>query len=148
MGKLDEFKQLYKNQRGLTLVELLAVLVLLSLVLVLVSSIHLMGANQYKDQSQAIKRQENVRLVMTVITKDIRRSTSITVPDQNHLKLEINGQPVIYSSGLNEVEKGTTTIFQNAVFTVKPMGNGVELTVEDPKYSSKYSLTSTLYIKQ
>lgn len=77
MEKLKPIIHKINNQSGLTLVELLASLVLITLVLIMVTSIHLMGLKQYNTQSQTIKHQENVRLAMTSLTKAIRRADSV-----------------------------------------------------------------------
>lgn len=153
MGKLKRFTHVYKNQKGLTLVELLAVIVLLSLVLLLVSSIHLMGLKQYSTQSQSIKNQENTRLAMTMITKDIRRSTSISVADSTDLKLVINNQPVTYSLNQWQIDKNGRAVVSGVQFSVSPLGDQLgrvtlKVTGAPEENGNQPSLTSTLLLKQ
>lgn len=66
-----------REERGITLVELLGALALMSIVLLLMSSAHFFGQRQFHQQSVDMKHQEEVRFVMRQITSDVR-----TVGDQ------------------------------------------------------------------
>ncbi|MFC4386281.1 PilW family protein [Gracilibacillus marinus] len=70
---------MYKNEKGITLVELLAVLAIMSVVIALISSVHLFGQRQYIDQSETIEHQSEVRVAVSQITKDIRKVNSDAV---------------------------------------------------------------------
>jgi prepilin-type N-terminal cleavage/methylation domain-containing protein len=62
------------NERGLTLIELLAVLVIGSIILILISNIHIFGHKQNKEQSQKATSLYDVSYASKVITKEIRKA--------------------------------------------------------------------------
>ena len=64
------------DQRGFTLVELLAAVTLTGLVIVLLGSVHLFAQKQYNYQTEAVNHQKEVRLAMTSITQQLRTVTS------------------------------------------------------------------------
>ncbi|SHN08365.1 PilW family protein [Gracilibacillus kekensis] len=61
-----------KSEKGITLIELLGVLAILSLVIMLISSAHLFGQKQYMQQKDEINHKQEVQLLMSHLTKDIR----------------------------------------------------------------------------
>lgn len=61
-----------REERGITLVELLGALALMSIVLLLMSSAHFFGQRQFHQQSVDMKHQEEVRFVMRRMTSDVR----------------------------------------------------------------------------
>jgi prepilin-type N-terminal cleavage/methylation domain-containing protein len=67
-------KKYIKNDNGLTLVELLAVLAIGSIILILISNVHLIGQKQYKSQSENANSLNDVTYAMKVITKEIRKA--------------------------------------------------------------------------
>jgi type II secretory pathway pseudopilin PulG len=78
MEKIKCLKWL-KSERAITLVEVLAVLALLSMVVLLASSIYMFSQKQMIQQSSDIQVQSNVRLAAKILTKDIRKSDSVTI---------------------------------------------------------------------
>lgn len=81
-----------KNERGITLVELLGSLALMSIILLLIGSVHLFGQRQFRDQSADINSQSQVRYVMSQVTSDIRSITSdqVTGDTEGVLNLGVN----------------------------------------------------------
>lgn len=58
-----------KGNQGMTLVEVLAAFSILSLLLLLVSSIHFFGQKNFMDQTSWVEKQGSVRVAMNQITK-------------------------------------------------------------------------------
>jgi prepilin-type N-terminal cleavage/methylation domain-containing protein len=79
------------NQKGVTLIELLLAIALLSTVLLLANSLHLFGQKQMTNQTEEIQNQSNVRLAMNIITKEIRKASTANVSNN---ALIINGTDV------------------------------------------------------
>ena len=67
-----------KSEKGITLVELLAALALLSVILLLASTVHLFAQKQMNNQEAAFQSESNVSLAINIITKEIRSATSVT----------------------------------------------------------------------
>lgn len=66
-----------KNEKGVTLVEVISAFALLSIVLLLAGSVHFFSQKQMTAQSAEIQSQSNVRLAANILTKDIRRAVDV-----------------------------------------------------------------------
>jgi prepilin-type N-terminal cleavage/methylation domain-containing protein len=80
-----------KNEKGVTLIELLVGLALFSMVLLLANSVHLFGQKQVNHQTNEIQNQSNVRLAINIITKEIRKASTVSVT--NNI-LTLNGSDI------------------------------------------------------
>lgn len=93
------------DNNGFTLVEVLAVLVLLSLVFLLIASTQLFGQREFTTQSQKISNEESVQFLIKDITREIRK-----VDDNSKIKIESKGSvltigKVVYSLQKSELKK-------------------------------------------
>jgi type II secretory pathway component PulJ len=77
------------SEKGITLVEVLATLVLISMVILLASSIHIFSQKQTQTQKSNIDQQTNVRLAANILTKEIRNAKSVTTFTGNLGKFDI-----------------------------------------------------------
>lgn len=117
--------QTNQNQRGFTLVELLAAITLASLVIVLLGSIHLFAQKQYQVQTESVNHQKEVRLAMTSITQQLRSVTSDQVTfdgstltigdsvyswDQNSQNISLNGTILAREIAEFDIQKSTEYI--------------------------------------
>jgi prepilin-type N-terminal cleavage/methylation domain-containing protein len=147
---VKKIQKIVSDNRGLTLVELLAVIVLLSIILIIVSSIHLMGVKEYNVQSQVIKNQDNVRLAMSMLTKDVRSASTVSVTN-NQLTLATDSGTTIYSQGQSALNKNGNPVVKGiSQFIVVQNGNKVTLTLvssQDPEGKS-VTLSTDMYIRQ
>ena len=110
-------KQL-KEERGLTLIEVLAATVIGSIVILLIGNALIFGLKQYKNQSEKAQDLTSVTIVAKAVTKDIRKATSVEVKDGD-LILEIeDGIPDIYI-----FDEESKIIFKNE----KELFTGIEL---------------------
>ncbi|WP_226646570.1 PilW family protein [Mesobacillus subterraneus] len=98
------------SEKGVTLVELLAALTILSIVMLLVSSVHLFAQNQMYSQSNDIQIQSDERLAMNLITKEIRRAQTVEVKNPN--ELTINGVDIYMLEG-NVLKKNNVDYIYN-----------------------------------
>ena len=64
-----------RNESGMTLVELLASIALLSVVLSLVGAVHLFGQKQYLAQSYSAGQSNDFAYTMSVISKKVRKTS-------------------------------------------------------------------------
>lgn len=81
------------NEKGITLVEVLAVLVIGTIILLLISNIHLFSQKQYKSQSEKTRHLYDVTYAVKVITKEIRKAnaSTIEISDDGH-SIKLNAQ--------------------------------------------------------
>ncbi len=79
------------NERGLTLVEILAVIIIGSIIMLLISNVHLFGQKQYKSQSERSRHLYDVTYAAKVITKEIRKADARGIENigsnRDHIKL-------------------------------------------------------------
>lgn len=116
-----------KNEKGVTLVELLAALALLSIIMLLASSVHLFGQNQMTLQTKQIENQSDDRIAIKLIIKEIRKAQTVEVKSVN--TLTINGTD-IYTLKDNTLRKGNDTFVSNInKFIVTKNGNQIKLTI-------------------
>lgn len=69
-------KPIYRNEQGMTLVELLAAIVIGAIVMIFVTSILSQSLNEQKRQTTNNEQLTEMRYVLKLITKDMRKSTS------------------------------------------------------------------------
>jgi len=77
MGKIRD-QYIYRSN-GITLVELLVSLALISLIVTLGITIYLISTKQYDSQNIKMNEQHNITLAMKDITKEIRSSSTLLV---------------------------------------------------------------------
>ncbi|WP_416151365.1 PilW family protein [Salipaludibacillus sp. HK11] len=113
-------RNLLKTSNGLTLIELLVSITLLSMVLFIITSIHLFSINQSNHQTTHIEHQSNVRLVLNTVTKEIRKAQEIVL-------LEEGNDDKFHKIEMNEVSyefyESTNTIKKNEINFVEDIGN-------------------------
>jgi prepilin-type N-terminal cleavage/methylation domain-containing protein len=137
----------FRNQNGITLVELLAVLALLSMVILLISNTHLFGQKQFNSQSVHIQHESSVRYAINVITKEVRTSPQT---------ISVTNNTIETSNGVFRLQ-GTTLYKDDTVlevgieeFTVKKSGNEIMITIksEPNQFEKAASLSTNLYIRE
>ena len=72
-----------RNERGLTLIEVLAATVIGTMLILLIGNALLFGLKQYKNQSTKAQELTDVTFVAKVITKEIRKATEIKTYNNN-----------------------------------------------------------------
>lgn len=77
-----------KNERGVTLVELLAAIVIISIVFIFLISIQVIIQNQYKKEMKNTGQLTDITIAMKSITKDLRSAKDITIPNDRYLIIE------------------------------------------------------------
>ncbi|RFB17695.1 prepilin-type N-terminal cleavage/methylation domain-containing protein [Bacillus sp. HNG] len=128
-----------KCEKGVTLVELLAAISLLSIILLLASSVHLFGQKQMNTQKNEVQIQSQERLASSLITKEIRKAATVEINNPN--ELTINGTDVYKHEGTIITKNNEEFITNINGFTVSMNGNQVILKIgELPE--------TTIYIRE
>lgn len=136
----------HKNDNGLTLIEVLAAVSLLSVILFLAFSIHLFGQNQWNREAESVQKDANVRLAMTIVTKAIRSAKTVEVTDNRAL--------VINGTDRYAVSNGALTKNQSILvpdigdFVIRNDGDKIHLEISDSVYQKKHALETVIYLRE
>ena len=99
-------KKQWNTEKGITLVELLASIVLAGIVMVLIYSVLMTGTKQYKDQLEKNKQLTDVSYALKIITKDIRKTENPRLISNS--EIDLNG--IIYLKNGNTITRNGVII--------------------------------------
>ncbi|MCZ8533047.1 PilW family protein [Psychrobacillus psychrodurans] len=99
----------WNNEKGITLVELLAAVVLASIVMLLVFSVLMSGTKQYKNQLEKNNQLTDISYALKMITKDIRKTENPRIISKS--EIELNG--INYSKVGNTITRNGDVIARN-----------------------------------
>ena len=144
-------KQL-RNERGLTLIEVLAATVIGTMLILLIGNALLFGLKQYKNQTIKAQELTDVTIVAKVITKDIRKATEVNVDEVGDiLILTIDDKEIRY-----ELDEGNNSLLKNKkelyygieLFKVSLSDNFVKIKIESPNENGiKEKINTDIYIR-
>ena len=80
-----------KNQSGLTLIEVLATIAILSIVTVMIYSVFSTGLHQYSQAKETVLIQQEANYLLTILKERHENDDSYTITvDESHQKVTIN----------------------------------------------------------
>lgn len=136
------------NQKGITLVELLAAITLLSLVSVLVMSIIIQSQNTYKRNQLTNMTTTEMSLLINTMTRDIRQHPQQVAVASNVLTISPpNEDPIVYrfDSAQAVLKRNNQVVISNVHnFTIAIEEGIMKLELED---SNEKEWTSTIAIR-
>lgn len=132
-----------RNEKGITLVELLAVFVISGIVVLLIIGIHIYTQKQFQDQSEQALKLTDVTIAMKEITKDIRSQDIPSWYDED-LKLEFPSGKYYQLIDDTLFKSGSPYIYEVEVFHVKIDDD--EVTIEI-KSESGQQIETTLVVR-
>lgn len=113
--------KLIKKDEGITLIELLASIALLSIVILLVGSFHIFGQTQFINQTESASQSNDLRYSLSVISRDVRRAEVVTVEGTTLKADDITynfNKPTLERNGeilSNRVEDFKSLVFEDRV---------------------------------
>lgn len=148
MGKLEGVL-VFKNEKGMTLIELLAALALMSIIIALIGSAHIFGQKQYRNQTEEINYQEQVRYVMATITKEIRSTEAdqVSVISDNEITIGANNYELVQP---NFYENSTVLSDHISNFILDEEDGKIEISISSlPNRNGKIETLSTvIYLRK
>lgn len=137
-----------QNEKGMTLLEVLAATIIVTIISVLLLSILINSNNTSNKQMKASMQLTDTSYVLKVITKDARKSTQLkSNKDQYTLKNDQNTEEYIYIFNREDqlLTRNTEVIASNVLdFKIDNMGNYI--TIEITQLGDKPFL-STIYFR-
>ena len=104
-----------KNERGLSLIEVLASFILISIILVLVFSIVVSSQKQNIDQTKEATQINDASYVLKILTKDIRNTNQVNVIGTTKYELILHDgmHPIVYEFKNNELYRSDQVLANN-----------------------------------
>lgn len=137
-----------KNSKGVTLIELIVVLGLVSLVLLVGYNLLPLGLNTFGMQTENIDNQSRARQAIRQISGEIRKASSVDVIDE--YSIDIDG--VLYKFQEDEntlLRDGNDFMSGIKLFTTSRNGNEINLEITTlAKDSHEVTLSTVIYIRE
>ncbi|QUH26660.1 prepilin-type N-terminal cleavage/methylation domain-containing protein [Serpentinicella alkaliphila] len=136
-----------KNNKGLTLLEMMIVLALLSIIMIVGYSIFSYSIKGYYTQTYNVNNQSNVRSAIRDITREIRRADNSNI-NVSTGSIDIDG--IVYSfSGDSLYRNGSQVIKGIKAFNPEKIGNKITLEViSETKNNREFTLTTEIYLRE
>jgi len=112
------------NQKGLTLLEVLAAVTIISIIIVLLYGILFNSKEQYNSQTEKNEQLSDISYALKVITKDIRKSGTLPEIKQNDEKkiYKIGDEEYIYDNSVKKVTRNGVIFIQQIInFDITPI---------------------------
>src|SRR5699024_10858472 len=133
-----------RNQKGLTLAELLAVIAISSFVMILISSVLIFVQKQYTSQSASTSGLTDIKIAAQAITKDIR-SYDIDSVDSEEKEIRLtNGRTYKYEEGYLKRD-GANYLYDLKDFEITKSGGKIELKIES---NTGQILETEIYVRE
>lgn len=124
-----------KNERGLTLVELIATIAIASLALIFIISILIVIQKQYSSNTESTKQLTDISIAMKSITRDLRSAELVNIPNDYSLEIEhANGKEISYQLHGRVLQKNSSNyLYEIAHFKVEEDNNKITVEIENIK---------------
>ena len=137
----------WNTEKGITLVELLAAIVLASIVMVLVYNVLMAGTKQYKNQLEKNNQLTEISYALKMITKDIRKTEKPKIINSSQIELN----DVNYSKDGNTITRnGVVVAHFIQKFEVKEEGHNNKWIIEikgSNQSGKEISETTEIYLR-
>lgn len=138
-----------RRNNGFTLIEVLASFTILTIILLLLSSIHILGIQSYHTQSDQVVSAANVRQALNLITSDIRAadSSDIQVIDNT---LTISNQIKYKQQDGTITRNGTPIAYKISKFNISINGDEITLYIKSDSKNINHpvSASTKIYIRR
>lgn len=127
--------RILKEEAGITLVELLAVLALMSVVILLGGAVHMFGQKQFRAQTESASKNNDLSYAMTVMSSDLRKSIPEIESNPDSIKIMLQDGSTYTFHNDRIVKDGTTLI--------AGLSNNAVTHIDDEKIELEILLTSS-----
>lgn len=140
-------KSRLKAEEGITLVELLASIAILSIVILLVGSVHIFGQTQFISQTETASQSNDLRYSLSLVSRDIRQAGSVKINED--LSYEVGThtysfqEPNLYRNG----ERLSSKIYD---FKILPSDDYAEIIIKSTtnRQAQGESYHTTIYFRR
>lgn len=149
-----KMKIVLKDESGMTLIELLASIALLSVVLSLVGAVHMFGQKQYKTQAYSASQSNDFAYTLSMISREVRKEAFdvITVSESGDTLL-VDGE-IAFGQKDSQILKNESQVLAEDVskfeVILEPEAKGVSLLlISKEKLNNKSKeYQTTIYLRK
>lgn len=137
------------NAKGVTLIELLLAAALVSVIFGVAFLFYYFGTVSFDNESTSANNQQNLRLVMNDITREIRNTSDEVTVDQANSTITIGAN--VYKLESNAIMKNDNVLMGNVEkFDVSKNGNIISIEIESKanRSGNTDSLKTTIAIRK
>lgn len=141
----------WRKDDGMTLVELIASLAILSVVIILVGSVHIFGQRQFINQTESASQANDLSYSLSVMSRELRKAEfdSVTVGAET---ITVEGGPTFTRNGSRLLQN--TSVLSDRIATFAPVLDDVEKSItitinstgNQQKQSNEYQ--TTIYFRR
>lgn len=151
MGLRNEGTDMKLNKKGITLIELVIAIGLLSVVMAMGYSLYLTGVKGFLRETTSVDNQFQVRYASSTIGRQIRRADTVKI-DAGKLKLTYpDGSSLVYQLQGDAIMGGSNKLVEGIIrFQVSRIGDTVFLTIQSKENSDDetYELSSEITLRK
>lgn len=124
--------KLFHNEKGLTVAELLATLVIASIIVLFISGIVMMIQKQYSTQKEEISHLSDVKIALKSITRDIRKADFVEIPDEKTIVIIQDTETITYTldNERNLLKNGSIYLYEVTDFQVNGDQERIDVTMK------------------
>lgn len=124
--------KLFHNEKGLTVAELLATLVIASIIVLFISGIVMMIQKQYSTQKEEISHLSDVKIALKSITRDIRKADFVEIPDEKTIVIIQDTETITYTldNERNLLKNGSIYLYEVTDFQVNGNQERIDITMK------------------
>ena len=155
-----------RDNKGLTLIELVVAIAIISSIIMAISSFYISGVKGFARETTTASNQTEVRRVSNEIAREIRRASSVVnfsfgtirlrYPDDKGIWYYLSENTLIADYGLytpeNNMDTDYTSILSDRIgsFNVNKVGDNITITIESIENSEgeTYKLVTELYLRK
>jgi Tfp pilus assembly protein PilW len=136
-----------KTEEGITLVELLASIAILSIVILLVGSVHIFGQTQFISQTETAIQSNDLRYSLSLVSRDVRQAG---VVEEIGEKTYMVGEYTYAFQEPNLYRNGETLSKKVQDFEIKPTENYAEIIIKSTtnRQAQGESYHTTIYFRR
>lgn len=133
MGRF-KVRNIIRKQNGITLIEVLAAFVLISILTIILINVQIGSQKQYNQQFETNSEINEVSYALKVITKEIRMTSNPSYIIEKANGVQINSDLYEFDKQKNQINKNSEPFIENVKnFKVTKSGNNCSIIIEGTK---------------
>lgn len=136
-----------KSEEGITLVELLASIAILSIVILLAGSVHIFGQTQFISQTETASQSNDLRYSLSLVSRDVRQAGAVEINED--LSYQVGTHKYTFEKP-NLSRNGELLSDKVEEFEITPDGDHAEIVIRSTtnRQAQDESYHTTIYFRR